>query len=441
MQVSIPESKATPRTNMKRGFLKGKSLNTGNEPIIKVQTRITPPPAPNAKTVDGFIPMPCGPASTSRDAPLVGTLPPDMSHRIAVTLPPRELCGTERMTTTLLFPGMKEAILALPGFPAPLTHTAESFEIGPIKGKGLGMFATADFDTGDLIICERPLYVSTVVQPFSLRPGDPTANDAIVELLSRMCEYDRRMFYSLHNCKGNDCPREQGIIDTNAINVGALPGYDGACAAIYIDVSRINHSCTPNVISRWDLLAFTMEIRALTPIRKGEEITMSYMDKTAPRADRQKELKEKYDFICRCPSCSLTGAAAKESHIRLATIYRSAVTPYDDDELEKWINDVSAPEDKITKACLFVLDMMEKEKYFNEKVWAVRSQRLCKAYCAMEKLEEAKKCAIQAAKIWKALAGNDGGWLAVAEAPQKTKYWGLRTKKIREAERANAQEA
>ncbi|KZT02011.1 SET domain-containing protein [Laetiporus sulphureus 93-53] len=363
-----------------------------------------------------------------------------MSHRALVTLPP---ILTERVTNTLLFVGMKEAILALPGFPAPLTYTARSYELRSIKDKGLCLFATADFDTGDLIICERPLFVSTVVHPFSLRPGDPSANDAIVELLSRMCEYDRLMFYVLHNCKGNDRPREQGIIDTNAINIGALPGYDGACGAVCMESSRINHSCTPNVISRWDLLAFTMEIRALTPIRKGEEITMSYLelDEAAPRATRRRELKEKYNFFCTCPSCSLTGAAGKASNVRRATIQRLQETSYDDDELEKWINDASAPEDKITKACLFVLDMMEKEKYFNEKVWAVRSQRLCKAYCAMEKLEEAKKSAIQAAKIWKALAGNDGGWLAVAEAPQKTKYWGLRTKKIREAKRAKAQEA
>lgn len=47
-------------------------------------------------------------------------------------------------------------------------------------------------------------------------------------------------------------------------------------------------------------------IRAMRPIKAGEEITISYVDEDAPLEERQDALLE-YGFVCDCPKCSAEG--------------------------------------------------------------------------------------------------------------------------------------
>ncbi|KFY17300.1 hypothetical protein V492_00760 [Pseudogymnoascus sp. VKM F-4246] len=63
-----------------------------------------------------------------------------------------------------------------------------------------------------------------------------------------------------------------------------------------------NHSCAPNASLEFD--GRCAILTALTHIEKGEEITISYIDTTQPRAARQAFLKEHYYFTCACPACS-----------------------------------------------------------------------------------------------------------------------------------------
>jgi hypothetical protein len=52
-------------------------------------------------------------------------------------------------------------------------------------------------------------------------------------------------------------------------------------------------------------------LRAILPIKKGEEIFMKYIDVTNPFSVRQEELKNTYYFSCQCPKCK-KGATHKE---------------------------------------------------------------------------------------------------------------------------------
>lgn len=84
-----------------------------------------------------------------------------------------------------------------------------------------------------------------------------------------------------------------GIID-NYINVVG----DGQ----YVEASICNHSCRPNTSPIFE--SFRMEIRAMTTIKKGEEIFISYdADLTKPQKDRRKDLRERYYFDCCCQRC------------------------------------------------------------------------------------------------------------------------------------------
>ncbi|KAL5573268.1 hypothetical protein UlMin_022865 [Ulmus minor] len=68
--------------------------------------------------------------------------------------------------------------------------------------------------------------------------------------------------------------------------------------------SCMNHSCSPNA------KAFKREedrdgqaiILALKPIRRGDEVTISYVDEELPFEERQALLAD-YGFKCRCPKC------------------------------------------------------------------------------------------------------------------------------------------
>lgn len=70
---------------------------------------------------------------------------------------------------------------------------------------------------------------------------------------------------------------------------------------VWPEFSLLNHSCSPNTI-HW-VLGDTMVVRCATPIKSGDEVTISYLGRPqlAPVAQRVAALKEEYGFDCDCP--------------------------------------------------------------------------------------------------------------------------------------------
>ena len=66
-------------------------------------------------------------------------------------------------------------------------------------------------------------------------------------------------------------------------------------------LSLANHSCTPNAGIMFDGRSVTL--RALNPIKKDEQIFISYIDSTSRKETRQAELQEHYFFTCNCSKC------------------------------------------------------------------------------------------------------------------------------------------
>ncbi|KAK7460843.1 hypothetical protein VKT23_008774 [Stygiomarasmius scandens] len=63
-------------------------------------------------------------------------------------------------------------------------------------------------------------------------------------------------------------------------------------------------SCRPNAERDWDSPTFSLQLRASKPIKKGEEITITYIsDVTDPTKERQRQLAS-YGFTCTCEACS-----------------------------------------------------------------------------------------------------------------------------------------
>lgn len=66
--------------------------------------------------------------------------------------------------------------------------------------------------------------------------------------------------------------------------------------------SLANHSCVPNAFISVD--GRKASLKALYPIEKDVEITISYTESTAPLATRQYLLSNKYHFKCTCVRCT-----------------------------------------------------------------------------------------------------------------------------------------
>ena len=73
-----------------------------------------------------------------------------------------------------------------------------------------------------------------------------------------------------------------------------------APAELYINASKMNHSCIPNAerIENEDEL----EIRATSNISEGQEITTTYID-PMKNFNERREICHKYGFVCSCDLC------------------------------------------------------------------------------------------------------------------------------------------
>ncbi|KAJ8508559.1 hypothetical protein ONZ45_g9166 [Pleurotus djamor] len=110
--------------------------------------------------------------------------------------------------------------------------------------------------------------------------------------------------------------------------------------AVFDDVSRINHSCCPNAVARWDPSTLTIQVYALRSISLGEEITISYVDLSLPTADRQSFLRTRYNFACTCQGCEnndddLLRAFLLQEHYSFDDIFDWARNPNPTDTTNK----------------------------------------------------------------------------------------------------------
>ncbi|KAB5576313.1 hypothetical protein GE09DRAFT_1095336 [Coniochaeta sp. 2T2.1] len=110
------------------------------------------------------------------------------------------------------------------------------------------------------------------------------------------------------------------ILATNSFQTD-LGGTDGHHYGNYPPVSRFNHDCRPNVAFYIDqhLNHRTTTVR---DVAQGEELTISYLDSFAPRAERQRRALGAWGFRCGCAQCSLSAREGEKSDRRLEEIAR-----------------------------------------------------------------------------------------------------------------------
>ncbi|KAJ7496866.1 hypothetical protein FB451DRAFT_1549892 [Mycena latifolia] len=272
----------------------------------------------------------------------------------------------EPVSECLFFPGSKEVVMNFPGFPQPLIQPATpAFRMATTPGKGVGLFSTRALKFGDLILGERPLYVGARGVHTSC-PENLTREQVIQHSLntlekyleisvSRMRPAAKAAFMALANSHKEDGSGPiAGIVRTNAVALVDLcpdmKGEIGSYSAVCKDISRLNHSCSPNTISRFDKPSFSYQLYAVRDIAKGEELTYQYTDVVTSTAERRKALKP-YDFVCTCAACE----DAPASDARRAAI--SAFRP----NVLKWAFDRTLSDNWLPDKCREHLALIARE--------------------------------------------------------------------------------
>ena len=90
---------------------------------------------------------------------------------------------------------------------------------------------------------------------------------------------------------------------------------------IFLQASRLNHSCMPNCTYSWNKNLKHHRVHAVRDIAVGEELTISYVWILLDCAIRVKELMHGYGFVCDCPACEAEGNFGKASLRRRRYFY------------------------------------------------------------------------------------------------------------------------
>lgn len=190
-----------------------------------------------------------------------------------------------------------------------LTTTERPFCIRNAPGKGLGWFAATEISKGTRLLSETPLFTFP-------KHGGMGSELMIGRQVQRLNESQRTAFYALHNIHGGRHTRELGIARTNALPLGV----DASEGGIFLEASRINHSCRHNAQNTWNSETGQITIHVMRDVEAGEEITISYLAESATYAAAQAHLRSVFGFACACERCSLPEPERARSDARLNKI-------------------------------------------------------------------------------------------------------------------------
>ncbi|KAK0237759.1 hypothetical protein EDD85DRAFT_951933 [Armillaria nabsnona] len=223
------------------------------------------------------------------------------------------------------------------GCPQPIKDSdlGGNYRISPTPGKGLGMFTTCDLNTGDLIVNERPLMVVPHIPVGVLTDEgvlDEQASKTILHqaekvmcpIFEHMHEEDKKAFMELHNSHLQDGSGPiLGVIRTDGCVFGNEAGIKENHTSIFKDLSRVNHSCSPNASHKFHISTFSMQLRTARDIKEGKEIFTTYTDILKPAAVHAKNLAP-YQITCAC-ACHACLDPNKSGPIRAAVLKHPAI--------------------------------------------------------------------------------------------------------------------
>ncbi|KAF1941413.1 SET domain-containing protein [Clathrospora elynae] len=202
------------------------------------------------------------------------------------------------------------------------TGPPEVYEVRPSNGKGLGVFAAYDLEIGDIVMRETP--VIKIPRPTVVKK-DPYPMSEVYRLVLKEFEalspdaQEAVLSLTYHtSATESETINELGVIfRTNAYNTGNN-------ISLLPKMARINHSCRPNSDYYWNEKLNTQVVYASRKIKKGEELSVSYISLLLTHQERQKDL-DRYGFTCSCEACNQEREVSDDRRITI----RKAFTDFE----------------------------------------------------------------------------------------------------------------
>eukprot|EP01062_Namystynia_karyoxenos_P004591 TRINITY_DN11634_c2_g1_i1.p2 TRINITY_DN11634_c2_g1~~TRINITY_DN11634_c2_g1_i1.p2 ORF type:complete len:585 (+),score=222.86 TRINITY_DN11634_c2_g1_i1:80-1756(+) len=206
----------------------------------------------------------------------------------------------------------------------PCFEAAHLVEAREVKGKGIGTIAVADIAPGTLLLEEQPFatargdkddtalvlnHLLETVHKRMLR--EPDAAELVRALFPSREQSEREFEHHHINPEDEDAapyPPELiadlnhlwNILTCNTFRIDAGAGLwdspEEICSGMFLRASRLNHSCQPSC--HYCFKGGTIQIRAVRPIRAGEEATIAYVNVYSRPEWRLQKLKAGYHFEC-----------------------------------------------------------------------------------------------------------------------------------------------
>jgi len=182
------------------------------------------------------------------------------------------------------------------------------YQLVQVPGKGQGLVATQDLKAGEVFVAESPIIRVSQREAGMGRARGPEYVKALFDALP---SEPRNEALKLHTGKGLK-PGDKGLEDDI---FGAYTFHCGDNdSGLFLELSKINHSCNPNSSHCWIEELQKKKGFTLRDIKKGEELTICYSSiNLSPRKERQEYLVRGYCFTCTWETCSLKGVEQKQS--------------------------------------------------------------------------------------------------------------------------------
>ena len=183
------------------------------------------------------------------------------------------------------------------------TQTQSLFSLVNYGVKGSGLVAKKNIDAGTLLISEPPIL------RVALMDGDlsPAVGTDLSRQFSVMNKDKRRVVIRLANNYEEE-DEVLGIYKTNAMIISPSQ------SALFPWVCRANHSCVPNCNYIFNHQLEEQQMYASRLIRKGEELTVSYLPDNLIGGVQQRRsyLQKTHNFTCMCDYCNREVVALKQ---------------------------------------------------------------------------------------------------------------------------------
>jgi len=215
------------------------------------------------------------------------------------------------------------------------------YQIKPAAGKGQGMFATQNIPRGARILQEGHIFILPIAEErldaprrfLSLSPSERAAYLSLAVTPNRqrdavLTQCIEKLPWKYPHMVTNLPVKRQlqimAILETNSFGIPKPGSWEIGESAIFVNASRMNHSCMPNVFFCWNHNINKLTVHAMKDIAAGEEILANYVNICAYKDHRHESLRP-YGFTCDCKACDLStdhGKTSEKNRRRLCSVNR-----------------------------------------------------------------------------------------------------------------------